>query len=498
LENTTEIVRLLVVSREMAALRPLWSAVAANSWHLETAGSGWEALERVQSGVVPHVLILDVPRGDRDSLHILRWFRRLRPELPIVLLCDAADEGKKADAMRLGADDVLIRPVASEELERLVQRVLEHPKKSVPSEMVSENLEPLGGENIFVSASPLMQKLRLQVELLAQSDFPVLLLGEKGSGKQTTARLIHRLSVRSGFRFSKVNCTAMPADLLEREIFGAGNLGGTDSIHLLPGKLESVGKGTILLDEIAAMPADLQGRILGVLQDGQYARTGSDEVLRTHVRILASSSANIERALSEKKLREDLYYRLSAFTVQVPPLRQRKEEIRLLLTRFMQNVAKHYGLPAREYTASVIETCENHSWPGNLSELETFVKRYLIAGESGADPQQPELADADGAEFDYDASDLGPALLSADGMEYVDAGPKSLKAVVQSVKSEAERSAIAQALQKTGWNRKAAARLLKVSYRTLLYKIDQYRMNSSESFFSPLPPLVPPGAGKAK
>jgi DNA-binding NtrC family response regulator len=200
------------------------------------------------------------------------------------------------------------------------------------------------------------------------------------------------------------------------------------------------------------------------------------------VRILAGSSANLDRALDEKRLREDLYYRLSAFTVSVPPLRQRKDEIATLLRYFMHKFAKHYSLPARGFSSSVLDACQRYSWPGNLKELETFVKRYLVAGDEELDGIG--LAAAESAE-----NLLAPAMEREEfaAENRVSGKPESLKTLIQGIKSEAEQNAIGAALRRTGWNRKAAARLLKVSYRTLLYKIDQYHMRAPEPYLSPIP-----------
>jgi len=490
MEPINETMRLLVVSREMAALRSLWSLVEANAWHLETAPTGWEAMERVQSGVAPHLLILDLPRGDDDSLHVLRWLRRLRPQLPIVLLCHPSEADKKNDAIRLGADDVLVRPFPDEQLEFVINRHLRSSKENVQLDVASENIEPMGEDGFFVSASPLMRKLRAQAELLAQADVPVLILGEPGTGKETVARLIHRLSVRSGFKFLKATCATVPGDLLEKEIFGAEKILASGSTQAIAGKLESAGRGVLLIDEITDMPNYLQAQLLAVLRDGHYTRSGGDAVLATDCRILASTSANIERALAENKLREDLYYRLSAFTVQVPPLRQRKEEIAVLLRHFMRNLARHYGLPEREFSSAVIDACQKHSWPGNLKELETFVKRYIVAGESNAALNEVDSGDSGAGEG---LAATTHNYFPVGGMESSEV-PRSLKSLINSIKCETERNAIGLALEKTGWNRKAAARLLKVSYRTLLYKIDQYQINASEQVFFQGEKFSQPGA----
>ncbi len=483
--NTIETLSLLVVSSEPSVLRLLGSAAKSNSWHLETSSSGWDAMERVQSGAAPHLLLLDVPHGDSDGLHLLPWLRRLQPELPIVVLCDPEDMDRQKEATRLGAKDVLVRPLSEPQLESLVRRHLGPANDGAEPEMASEDIESLGEDEFFLSVSPAMQQLRAQAELLAQAHVPVLILGEPGSGKGTIARLIHERSVYSGFKFLRVNCAEMPADLLEIELFGRAN--GSNGSSKGSGKLEVGQKGTVLLDEITEMPIALQSRILKVLQENRFSRSGDAKPVEVEVRILAASSDKLDRALAEKRLHADLYYRLSAFTVNIPPLRQRKEEIKLLLRYSMHKVAKYYRLPPREFTQSALDACQNYSWPGNLKELETFVKRYLIAGDEELTLSGLET----GPRMISPGLHRQPSNLALSAHEEVDAGeegslPKSLKSMIQSVRWETERNAIAAALEKTGWNRKAAARLLGVSYRTILYKIEQYHMSASESYLSSL------------
>jgi two-component system, NtrC family, response regulator AtoC len=484
-QGTTETVHLLVVSRESSFLRPLCSIAESNSWHVESALSAWDAMERVQSGVTPHLLLLDLPRGDQDTLHILRWLRRLRPDLPIIVICFPEDAGHRKEAMRLGAQEVVIRPFDESRLESLIFRHLE-PQENGHGEIASEDIEQLGPDSFFVSASPATQKLRAQAQLLAEADVPVLILGEPGSGKDTVARLIHKLSVRSGFKFLKVNCADMPGELLEAELFGNERTSSSSDGFAGRGKFERAEKGTLFIDEIAEMPLALQGKLVEVLQDKALFRQRNDKSVPVDVRVLAATSASIIRAVGERKLREDLYYRLSAFTVQVPPLRQRKSEIAVLLHHLMHQLARHYGLPPREFSPAALSACQQHFWPGNLKELENFVKRYLLAGDRDLTFNDTGTIDwTDGARLSGESSRTSVSSLAADA-DPDRSNPKSLKSLIQTVKYEAERNAIGTALQKTGWNRKAAARLLQVSYRTLLYKIDQYHMHDAESFLSPL------------
>ena len=343
-ENAAENKRVLVVSRDMSLLRPLWSMGESNSWHLETAASGWEGMERVQSDVAPHLLVLDLPRGDSDSLHILRWLRRLRPDLPVIVIYHSEDASKQNEATRLGAEVVLVRPFNEDQLERVISEQLDLANENIEAQIASDDIESLGEDEFFLSASPVMQKLRAQAELLAQVDVPVLILGEPGSGKGTVARLIHKLSVYSGFKFQRLNCAEMPADLLESELFGRKD---DHAGRANPGKLEVGEKGTLLLDEITQMPLELQSRVLQILQHKRSVRSGDDRPLASDVRILAASSDKLERALMEKRLREDLYRSLSTFTIHVPPLRHRKEEIKVLLRYSMHKLARYYGLTPR-------------------------------------------------------------------------------------------------------------------------------------------------------
>jgi len=474
--NGPDTTRMLVVSREPSSLRSLWAIGEANAWEMEITGSGCEALERVQSGSRPDLVLLDVARGDADGLYTLRWLRRVRPEVPVVLLSHPDDAQQQVEAMRLGAHDYLVRPIEEQQLEGVIRRHLAS-SRDVETEIMSEKVEAVGDDLYFVAAGPLTRKLRAQAELLAQVDVPLLIVGEPGSGKEAAARLIHKLSVRSGFQFRKVNCAALPGDLLERELFGyeAGAFPG--ALRSRAGKFELSEKGTVLLDQVAEMPANLQVRLLETLRDKQVRHAGGETRVEVDVRIIAATDGNLEQALAEKKLREDLYYRLSAFTLHVPPLRQRREELPLLLGHSMNQLARRYGLPARTFSSRALAACQAHTWPGNLRELENFVKRYLVMGDD-EDAVLSEL----GQDLHY-AAESG-ARAAGDGLESDDS-TSGLRSLVQTVKGEAERNAIAAALDQTRWNRKAAARLLKVSYRTLLYKIQQYHM-------SPPPAYLPP------
>jgi two-component system, NtrC family, response regulator AtoC len=465
--------RLLFISRDSALVRAVWFMGESSSWQLEIVGNAWEAMERVRSGARPDLLLLDFPRGDADGVHILRWLRRLHPGLPVIAIGHADDVVKREKVIRLGARDYLVRPIDKLQLATVIQSHLANLCEFVDADITSDDVERISENRFFIGVSPIMRRLRAQAASLAEINAPILILGEGGSGKETTARLVHELSLRSGFQFTKVNCAALPGDLLERELFGYERNAPS---QLKRGKLELASKGTLLLDEITEMPLGVQANLVRVLQKKRFIRPGSSAAIEVEIRIMASSTRNIEHAVSENRFREDLYYGLSANTIHVPPLRERKEEVWLLSRHFMHRLARQYGLAPREFSPAMLQSYQGYSWPGNLHELEIFVKRFLMTGDKRQifSKRPPAEKDRDDALPDSTDSEQPPLIASFDLAN----GTKSLRSLVKSVKSEAEKKAIVAALGETGGNRRAAAALLKVSYRTLLYKIEQYQLKS--------------------
>jgi two-component system response regulator AtoC len=444
---------ILVVDDESSMLRYMQTMLELESFRVETAVNGLEAVRRIErSGAVPDLVFLDLLMPEMDGLQALEKMRKKRPELKVVMLSCVSDTAKVVQAMRLGAQDYLTKPFEKNELDRVIERCLG--TDTTESEPVCE-VEELDGGGFFLAATVAMKRIHNEVGLVANVDIPVLILGESGTGKEIVARLVHQRSARKTRPFMKVNCAALPAELLESELFGYESGAFTGANKAKPGKFELCNKGTLLLDEIGEMPPHLQAKLLHVLQDGEFSRLGSRASIKVDVRVLAATNIDVQQAIAKKTFREDLYYRLNAFTLNVPPLRERKSEIPQLLRHMVNRMAEDYGRSPQALSPRLIEACVNAPWPGNVRELGNFLKRFMILGDENA-----AIAE----------------LARQEAVAQTDAVPANgdLKGMVRGVKDDAEIEAITRTLMQTGWNRKRAAEILKISYKAMLYKVRQY------------------------
>jgi two-component system, NtrC family, response regulator AtoC len=335
----------------------------------------------------------------------------------------------------------------------------------------------LGDETVFVAASPAMREVRRQVRQIADFDIPVLLLGESGTGKGVVTRMIHAQSRRARHTFMKVNCAALPGELLESELFGHEAGAFTGATRSKPGRFQVCDKGTILLDEIGEIPIGLQAKLLHVLQDGEFSRLGSTSSTKVDVRIIAATNHDIPTAIREGKFREDLYYRLNAYTILLPPLRERREDIPELIVYFMAFWANKFMRPQLAFSQALLDACLEYSWPGNIRELENFVKRYIIVGDEEAALRQISMSDGGNGNGNGNGNGHGAHFnfaLTSGGIPACD-----LKSQVRGMKKAAEREAITHALELTGGNRKHAAQILNISVRALQYKIREFESDQS-------------------
>jgi DNA-binding NtrC family response regulator len=441
------------------------------NYHVETAASGEEALQRMNRGPAPHLIVLDMVMPGMDGLQTLASCKKLRPDQKVVMISCVNDTNKVVQAIQLGASDYVTKPFLSPQFQGAIRKALgtaeqSHIPAADPSLAGNEMVDDLGEGFFFLAASPAMKQIRSQAALIAKVNVPVLLLGESGVGKEILARLIHKMSIRAHRSMVKVNCAALPADLLESELFGYEAGAFTGAGKSKPGKFELAHKGTILLDEIGEMSAGLQAKLLHVLQDGTFSRLGGRANVQVDARVLAATNIDVKKAMAERRLREDLYYRLNAFTLTVPPLRERREEIPVLLRYYMNNLARQFGKNTLPISSKLEQECLHYHWPGNLRELGNLVKRYLVLEDEN------ELVD----ELRSKARDAG-----ADDGATSSSGRGGLKALVRSLKDDAEAREIQRALDDANWNRKVAAAELNISYKALLYKIKQHGLSPSGS-----------------
>jgi two-component system response regulator AtoC len=353
-----------------------------------------------------------------------------------------------------------------------------HPSKRIDGELLG--------------TSEQMLEVREMIGRVADTDVTVLVRGESGTGKELVARAIHAASPRRDRTLVKVNCAALPAELLESELFGFERGAFTGAIHQKPGKFEFANQGTMFLDEISEMGAPLQSKLLQVLQDGEFARLGGRQDVRVDVRVVAATNRDLEGAVADGQFREDLYFRLNVVCVTLPPLRQRRDEIPALTDYFLRRFSEHYNKPPLGLATDTLRLFAEYEWPGNVRELENLIKRMVIIGTDA--PIRREVADAIAGR----AMRVGPIpALQHTAPVYTSAPPVpsvpqppplppaaplvlsgSLKDIGRTAAREAERELIYRTLQQTRWNRREAAEILGISYKALLYKIKDAELDN--------------------
>jgi two-component system response regulator AtoC len=453
--------RVLVVDDAEGIRTYLANLLELLGYEVDTAEDGRRALALLEGGAAPDVIILDVMMPGIDGIETLRRIRELEDPAPVVMLSVVGKASTIVEAMELGAVDYLNKPFEEEELELTLDKVLE--KKALERERddLSDEIERYRDGAVW--ASDAMRGIREVLERVADTDVTVLIQGESGVGKEIVARTAHAISDRCDEPFVKVNCAALPEDLLESELFGYEKGAFTGATHRKPGKFESAHRGTIFLDEIGEMSAPLQAKLLQVLQDHSFARLGGNDEVKVDVRVVCATNRRLEEMVRERAFREDLYFRLNVVNVTIPPLRERREEIPALVASFVRRYSPLYGRPAPRISDELMQDFDRYEFPGNVRELENLVKRVIVL--ESEQPVRNELARRAQPRESFDAL--------AELIAHVEetAGDIPLREVGRRASLEVEREAIGRVLHRTGWNRKQAATLLGVSYKTLLQKI---------------------------
>ena len=460
--------RVLVIDDDPGLREYLEALLVRQGYDVFTAVGGEEALEKL-AVARPDLITLDVVLSGMDGLETLRRLRKRLPETPVIMISGHGQARTIVEAMQLGASDFLRKPFEVEELELAF-------RKAIETNALRREVEELRGRagksktNIVTGGSDdRMHEVLDIVDQVADTDITVLIRGESGTGKELVARTLHDLSARRERTFVKVNCAALPSELLESELFGFEKGAFTGAQKRKLGKFEFANRGTIFLDEIGEMSPALQAKLLQVLQDGEFSRLGGEADVQVDTRILAATNRNLEQAVEEGEFREDLYYRLNVVTVVPPPLRERISALPVLVDHFVRTFADEYKKEGTPLSPETMDTFRNYHWPGNVRELENMVRRMIVLGSEQTVLQEIALRENPNTEPTEEV--FGG--LEALGVEFSEDGFVDLKAISRRAARIAEKGVIARVLEQTRWNRKEAAEKLQISYKALLYKMKE-------------------------
>jgi len=411
---------------------------------VDAVEDGHQLIARLLSGQpLPSVILLDVLLPDNDGIQVMEKLKTAGVGIPVIMLSGVGHVRTVVDAMKTGACDFLMKPFDDDALELAIHKVLDHAA------------ETSGG---FVTLNPKMRRLAEIIKRVAHTDVPILIAGESGVGKEVMARHAHLHSGRQDQAFVKVNCAALPHELLESELFGYERGAFTGANTDKPGKFELADGGTLLLDEIGEMSPLLQAKLLHVLQDGTFSRLGGRKTIKVDARIIAATNINIEDAVAKGKFREDLYFRLNVIRIDLPPLRERKEDIPLLSRHFIDTYRERYNATS-ELPQDLLNCFVEYNWPGNIRQLENYIKRFMVLPDHHAlfSELNPKTSVANISQPKASVPDL------------------SLLGVGAIAAERAEQELVYRVLEETRGNRKQAARRMSISYKALLNKLKRWK-----------------------
>jgi two-component system nitrogen regulation response regulator GlnG len=466
---------LLIIDDDTSILYAFRRAFRAPDYEVVAAASAAEGLELLGRRR-PDVVVLDLYLGDASGLAAFDRVRGLDARLPVILITGHGTTDLAIEAIKRGAFDYLLKPVELPTLRDVVARACATSRlMSVPAALPDNGTTPEQGDAL-VGRCPAMQEVYKAVGRVAPQDVTVLILGESGTGKELVARAVYQHSRRSTRPFLAINCAAIPETLLESELFGHEKGAFTGAERRRIGKFEQCDGGTLFLDEVGDMTPLTQTKVLRVLQEQSFERVGGSETLRTDVRVLAASNRDLEREVAAGRFRADLYFRLRVCTVRLPPLRERGDDLALLVDYFLRRYARELGKPAQGVTSEALEALRRHDWPGNVRELQSVLKQALLAAHGplllpGDLPlaQLRPAAPAEGADWER----FVEGLLEAGGED-----------VYARCLEEMERRVLTRVLQHTGGNQVQAARLLGINRGSLRAKIRALRITIGRSVWA--------------
>ncbi len=447
--------RLLIVDDERGIVIALKGLFTKEGYEVETAESGEEALEKVKAGLF-HVIITDLSMKGMSGLDLLRKVRELDPQCAVLMITAYGNQRIAVEAMKAGAEDYLPKPFDNDELRLKVRKVMETQLLRRAHDQLLERVRLETGtfENM-IGRSPAMMRVYETIEKVAPTDVTVLVRGESGTGKELVARAIHFRSPRARSTFIAVNCAAFSRELVESELFGHEKGAFTGAVARREGKFEAADGGTLFLDEIGDMGLETQAKLLRVLQEKQFERIGGNQTLTVDVRIIAATNQDLEAMVKQGKFREDLYYRIKVVEIRLPALRERREDIPLMVQHFIRDACARFGKPEKQITAEAMRACMAHSWKGNARSLKSAIEQAVILSSGNeitpadlfANSEPPAAADSPAPSPAVAEDDAVAALTN--GMTFREAKEKFV--------GDWERAFFIRALRATGGNISRAA-----------------------------------------
>jgi len=451
---------ILIVEDKESMAQMLRETLELEGYEIIIARDGAEGIRIIRENKADVVLTdLKLPR--KDGIEVLKVSKDENPLIPVIVMTAFGSVETAVNAMKLGAYDFITKPVDTDYLLLLIKRSLKNRRLVTENLLLKDALSYQARIPDIIGKSPSMIKVAEDIQKVSATKTTVLLSGESGTGKELFARAIHDLSPRKEHPFVPMNCAAIPGELLESELFGYEKGAFTGAGERKPGKFELANKGTIFLDEIGEMDMALQTKVLRALQDGEIDRVGGTNPIRVDIRIIAASNRDLEAAVAGNTFRQDLFYRISVFPINIPPLRDRKEDIPLLAEYFISRHAAEMNIPMKDITSDAVDTLKRYPWKGNVRELENVIERTMILCE-GKTITQKDLR-----------ATLPPASSETIGDIAMDG---TLDQVAKEALRIVESRRIRKALEDTHGNKTKAAEMLKVSYKTLLTKIKEYKI----------------------
>ena len=466
--------RILVIDDEGAIRDSLRMILEYEDYQFVGAATGQEGLAAIQRER-PDLVLLDIKMPGMDGLEVLRKLHAIDETLPVVMISGHGTTATAVEAIRSGAVDFLDKPLSSERVIVTLQNALKQ------SELRSENRElKLAMESKYeiVGHSPALRKVLEAVQRAAPTNATVMLLGESGVGKELVARTIHRNSPRAGQRFVQVNCAAIPEELIESELFGHEKGSFTGATEKQIGKFEQADRGTIFLDEVGDMSPKTQAKVLRVLQEQEVERLGSARTIKVDVRVIAATNKNLEEAIQRGEFREDLFFRLNVIPIVVPPLRDRREDIPLLVQHFAKLTSEEHNLKPKRFEAAATDAMQRYRWRGNIRELRNTVERVMIM--SPADVVRLEDLPSEIKVGDARASTAPPADAAAPAAQPGPGAPPASPpgpppgGTLREFKDASERAYLVQKLRENNWNISKTAEVIDTPRSNLYKKLEQY------------------------